>query len=243
MSEKVHSVTVAPATAPERIHPVVAAAMRGGQVDPATLRELLAIQREWEAGEARRAYTAAMVALKAELPAVLERDTVVDYTSTKGRVRYSHTSLAAAVDAISDPLSRHGFSLAWVPSTDERGGVKVTCRLTHAEGHFEEATLAAPADASGGKSAVQAIASTITLLERYTALALLGIATRGNLEEFAPPDAVDPARNLRAVTHLRGLGVALEDAEKHVDRRVSEWTKADLDALRDLAASKKGGQS
>ena len=59
-----HATTImhAPADAPLRMHPMVSAAMATGSLaaDPTTLRELLAVQREWEAGEARKAYTRAL---------------------------------------------------------------------------------------------------------------------------------------------------------------------------------------
>jgi hypothetical protein len=82
-----HAVTVlhAPIEAPQRSHPLVDAAMRNGAAlaDPATLRELLSVQRDWEAGEARKAYTRALAALKRDLPTVVERDATVDYTIAK----------------------------------------------------------------------------------------------------------------------------------------------------------------
>jgi hypothetical protein len=44
-------------------------------------------------------------------------------------------------------------------------------------GHSEETTLSAPSDTTGSKNPIQAIGSTITYLERYTLLALTGLAT------------------------------------------------------------------
>jgi len=98
-----------------------------------------------------------------------------------------------ALDSVTEPLTRHGFSLGWVPTTGDRGEVRVTCRLTHAEGHSEETTLVAPPDTSGLKNPAQAIASTITLLQRYTALSLLGIATADTTDPTPdePPQRID----------------------------------------------------
>lgn len=224
---------------PERMHPLVSAAMAGGTLDPATLRELMTLQRDWEAGEARKAYTRALVALKRELPVIVGRDQTVDYQGGKGRVRYTHTSLAAAMSAVIDPLTQHGFSIGWTPRT-ENNQVFVTCRLTHAEGHSEETTLNAPVDQSGAKSPAQGVASTITLLERYTALALLGIATADMQEpkrenEAEDASRIDTSRNLRAMGRLSQLGRTKEEAEKFVGRPVHEWTVADLGRLKQWA--------
>jgi len=149
MSDPKHAlVTVVEHAAPVvPMHPMVQLAMASGTVDPGTLRELMTLQREWEAGEAKRAYTRALVALKADLPTTLKRDMTVRFKD----VRYTHTSLASAIEAVTPHLTAHGFALAWTPST-EGNKVTVTCRLTHEAGHSEEASISAPVDTSGSKS-------------------------------------------------------------------------------------------
>jgi hypothetical protein len=219
---------------PTRMHPMVRAAMAQAP-DPATLRELLAVQREWEADEARRAFTTALVALKRELPAVIGRDQKVDYASSKGRVHYTHASLAGVMDAVTPALAKYGFSVSWSPAT-EGSSVTVTCKLTHAGGHQEQTTISAPADTSGAKSPSQGVASTITLLSRYTALALLGIATADMVEPNGSPptpDQIDSARNLKAAGALKKYGRTVDQAEQFLGRKVAEWTTADVEKLRE----------
>jgi hypothetical protein len=230
MSDPKHAlVSVVEHQAPvARMHPLVQSAMAQSP-DPATLRELLQLQRDWEAGEALKAFTRAKVALKADLPAVIARDQRVAFRD----VRYTHTSLASAMDAVMPILTRHGFSLDWQPST-EKGQVTVTCRLTHAEGHSESCSITAPVDTSGSKSPAQGTASTITLLQRYTALSLLGIATADMKDPAGPPpaDAVDTSRNMKAAAAVKKAGKVLADAESFIGRSVQEWTAADLERLR-----------
>lgn len=60
----------------------------------------------------------------------------------------------------------------------KEGLVKVTCRITHVLGHYEETALSAAKDESGGKNSIQAIGSAVTYLQRYTLLSLLGLATK-----------------------------------------------------------------
>lgn len=217
-----------------QMSPVVQA-MVAQATSPETIRELLSVQREWEAGEARKAYTRALVDLKRDLPAVLARDKRVSYGSGNGAVGYTHTSLAAAVEATASILSDHGFSLSWEPSTADERAVRVTCRLTHREGHSEACALSAPPDAKGSKSPAQAIASTVTLLQRYTMLSLLGIAT-ADMRDPTPPqepdDQVDPKRNLNAAAALRKAGRDVAAVERQLGRSVKEWTKADRDRVR-----------
>jgi hypothetical protein len=90
----------------------------------------------------------------------------------------AHADLATQIFG-SGFLRAHGFVLTWIPSTPAPGTVTVLCRLLHCDGHFDEATLSAPVDTSGNKSPAQGVASTVSLLSRYTALALLGIAALG----------------------------------------------------------------
>jgi hypothetical protein len=221
---------------PAGVAPIVAlmqANMAGATPDPATLRELLAVQREYEAGEARKQYTQALVALKRDLPAIIGHDSVVDFTSSKGRTYYTHTSLAGVMAAVTEHLSNHGFSLNWTPST-QGNNITVVCRLTHSAGHFEEATLSGPADAGSGRNALQAVASSITYLSRYSALSLLGIATADMKEpepEGTNENTIDVDRNLAAVSKLARFGKTREDAENFLTKSVKDWTVGDLQRL------------
>lgn len=223
------------------MHPMVQMAMQGGQLDTDTLRDLMQLQREYEADEAKRAFDSAFVELKADMPAVIGHDGLVDFTSSKGRTRYSHATLGGVMRAVEEAVTRHGFALAW--ETDQPNGkVKVTCTLTHSRGHSKRTSLEAPVDNSGGKNAIQGVASSATYLQRYTALLLLGIATSGMEEPNSTPTAegaagVDKARNRKALAALRRRGRSREGAEALVGRPVDEWTAEDLGEIRRWAES------
>ena len=224
----------------ERMHPLVHAALATGQpLDPDTLKKLMDLQERYDANVARKAYTRAIAALKADLPTVIAKDAIVDYTSRKTgeQTYYKHASLAGVMDAVTGALTQYGFSLSWTPASAEKS-VRVTCRLQHVDGHYEEATLEAPADNSGNKSPAQAIMSTITLLERYTALAILGIATAEMKEETGEPapepdDHVDAKRNMSAMKAITTAKRSIKQAEKLAGGRpASQWTKADRVAIK-----------
>jgi len=148
---------------------MIRTAVKGG-ANLEQLKGLLDLQERFEANEARKAYHKAMAAFKANSPKI-DKDKTVAYGNTK----YNHASLANVTEKISAELSKHGLSASW--STKQNGQVLVTCKITHELGHSEETTLGAPSDTSGSKNAIQAIGSTITYLERYTLLALTGLAT------------------------------------------------------------------
>ena len=147
---------------------MIKAAVQGG-ADLEKLEKLLDIQLKYEANEAKKAYHVAMTAFKANPPMIL-KDKTVSYNETS----YKHASLYAVAKSINDGLSKHGLSASW--KTAQSGAVSVTCKITHIMGHSEETTLSAAADSSGSKNSIQAIGSTITYLERYSLLALTGLA-------------------------------------------------------------------
>lgn len=138
------------------------------------LEKLLSLRERWEANEARKAYHKAMAAFKANPPKI-DKDKKVSFATSSGKTSYSHASLANVTEKINTELSKYGLSASW--TTKQNGAITVTCRITHELGHGEETTLTAQSDVSGSKNAIQAIGSTITYLERYTLLALTGLAT------------------------------------------------------------------
>jgi len=142
--------------------------------DLAGLERLWDLQIKYEANEAKKAYTVAMAAFKANPPQI-NKDKRVKYETSKGTTEYSHASLANVAEKINASLSEHGLSAAW--TTKQDGAVSVTCKITHALGHSEETMLTAGADTTGSKNSIQAIGSTITYLQRYTLLSLTGLAT------------------------------------------------------------------
>lgn len=229
---------------PAALHPLVAMAQKqNGEIDVDTLRELMTLQREYESGESKKAFTRAMVALKAEMPSVLSKDKKVGFDSKDKtqRVKYSHTTLGHAITEITPHLAAHGFSLTWSADNTNPNQIKTTCRISHCDGHYEEMTLAASPDNSGNKNSIQAIGSTVTYLQRYSALALLGIATEDmkDCDDESPKESVDISRNLKAIASLAQVGITKEQAEAHVQCEYTKWTSEDLEYLRALKQSRK----
>lgn len=149
---------------------------KGADLDK--LQQLMALQERWEANEARKAYVAAMNAFKSNPPEVF-KSAHVSFTTAKGTTEYDHAKLEDAVDAISSALSKNGLSFRWDCEQMEGGTVKVTCVITHVLGHSERVSLQAGRDDSGGKNNIQALASTVTYLQRYTLFSATGLAAKG----------------------------------------------------------------
>ena len=143
---------------------------KGSDLDQ--LKTLMDLQERHQANEAKKAYTKAMAAFRAD-PPIIVKDQKVEYKNTK----YSHATLGQVATVINAALGEHGLSAGWKTEQSESGSVTVTCSITHIDGHSESTSLTAPPDATGSKNAIQAIGSTVSYLQRYTILAITGLAT------------------------------------------------------------------
>ena len=136
------------------------------------LERLMALQERWQAGEARKAYDAAFAAFKAEAVTIIKNRQVTDGPLKNKR----YAELFAVVNAVTPALSKHGLSSSWKLTKDDKDWIEVTCFLKHTAGHVESVSMGGPPDAGGAKNAIQARASTVSYLERYTLKAICGLS-------------------------------------------------------------------
>lgn len=161
---------------------------RGAELDH--LSKLMDLQERWEANEARKAFVAAKAAFSAEAPKLTKNKQVGFDTRGGPRTEYKHATLDHITEAISPALAKHGLSYNWETEQAEAGLIKVTCILTHIQGHRERVMLQAGPDNSGSKNNIQAVGSTVTYLQRYTLLAVTGMATADQDVDGAQPVAL-----------------------------------------------------
>jgi hypothetical protein len=205
MTEEIakYEVTLTPAS-------MMMAAIEKG-LDLEKVEKAMLLQERWEANEARKAYHLAMAKFKANPPEI-EKDKHVSYEMTGGGTKsYNHASLANVTSKINSALSVQGLSATWDTFQGEGGRITVTCRITHEKGHSENTKLSASPDDSGKKNAIQAIGSTISYLERYTLLALTGLATH-DMDDDAQgePDFISEEQ----VKTIRDIVIFLERPEQ-----------------------------
>ena len=192
------------------------------------LKGVLELQMMWEANEAKKAYHVAMSAFKMNPPEIT-KDKTVKYKD----VKYTHASLGNVTKTINAELSKHGLSASW--QTAQNGAISVTCKITHIMGHSEETTLSAQSDGSGSKNAIQAIGSTITYLQRYTLLALTGLATEEQDDDGQGSQPVEKISEDQIFQLAEGIDLLCIDKPKFLkymkieslgDMPVSEYSKA-----------------
>jgi len=137
--------------------------------DPNALDRVTAWAERMQANEARTAFAQAMTNFKAICPTVAQL--------SKGHTN-KYAKLVDIDEQIRPALAQCQLSSTWRVSKDDREWIEVECRVTHVMGHSESTSFGGPPDRGAGRNELQARASTVSYLERYTLKALLGIVDK-----------------------------------------------------------------
>lgn len=201
---------------------------KGADLD--RLERLMDLQAKWEAGQARKAFTAAMTDLKSRNLTV-RKDKSVSFSGTA----YTHASLAEVVETVVRHMADAGLSHRWTIKQDGKQ-ITVACVITHELGHSESVEFTAAPDDSGKKNAIQQVASTITYLERYTLMAACGLAARDMPDDdgrgSGKPREQEQAQTISQEQHelladlMRSTGTTAPDFLRYLN--------AGIDSLEDL---------
>lgn len=190
------------------------AVRQGANVE--TLTKLLDLRERMEATEARKAFVRAMAVFKSA-PPTLTKSREVSFG--QGKTSYKYTPLDECASIIGAALSKQGLSFRWeTKQADTR--ISVTCWLQHEQGHSESVTLEGEKDTSGSKNGIQAIGSTVTYLERYTLLAITGMATANQ-----DTDAVTNEEAADFIAHIEDSST-VEELERRSKEAITSGLKA-----------------
>ena len=206
---------------------LVLVAMQKGY-DPALISQMMDLRDREEKRQALQAYVSAMSRFKESAPEI-DKDKTVSYQAGGKTVEYNHASLANICRKVSPLLAKEGLHASW--KTDQQGGIiKVICTITHEMGHSESISLDAAPDNSGSKNSIQAVGSTISYLERYTLLALLGLAT-SDMDDDG--DKADDKKEYITESQVKEIKKIIED--KNIDTvPFFKWAK--VSKIEDITA-------
>lgn len=144
-------------------------------LDLEKLQKLMDMQEQWEKKLAKKSFFKALSAFQAMCP-VIKKNKMAQIKSDKGSYSYKYAELGNVEAQIKVAMEKCELTKRWEIS-EEGALLKVTCLITHIDGHTETTEMKAEKDSSGGKNNIQQKASTITYLKRYTLLGGLGIST------------------------------------------------------------------
>lgn len=137
----------------------------------AELEKLLDLQERWEATKARKAFFESFTKFQSECPDIRKTKEV-----QAGQARYNYAPLADIARQLNKVLKENSLSYRW-EILDDKDTIKVTCLVSHIDGHTEKTTMTAGPDAGPARNAIQARGSAIEYLKRYTLIGALGIST------------------------------------------------------------------
>jgi len=143
---------------------------RDPSVDIERIERMTTLYERSVARSAKAAYDAALSEMQPKLPIIDKRG--------KGHNGAKYALWEDIAEGILSVTAEHGFSLTFrVQPLDK--AVNVTAVLAHRDGHREETAFPFPLDATGNKSPIQSVGSSISYGKRYTACALLNVIAHG----------------------------------------------------------------
>ena len=142
-------------------------------VDLDAFEKLVNLVEKVQIDKAKREFYDALSNFQGECPTIIKKSEV---NMGYGKPHYNYASLGDIITEIQKPLQKCGLSYHWKVNNDD-SFIEVICILAHKSGYELQTSISAAKDTTPGKSNVQAIASTITYLKRYTLISLLGIGT------------------------------------------------------------------
>jgi len=141
---------------------------KGTDIDQ--LEKLFALKERFDAGEAKKAFFAAISQFQSLVPTI-KKTSLVKY----GQTEYYFAPLGSIAEQIREAQQICGLSYRFDQNHED--GIEVRCIVTHVDGHSESTFMKAAPDGSGGKNSIQGIGSTVTYLQRYTLISALGLTT------------------------------------------------------------------
>lgn len=136
--------------------------------DLAKLEKMMEMKERHEASQAKARFASDFAKASAEFPTI-----PLNGKDTHKNTRYA--KLEDILSGVRPVLSQHGFALSF--STQVTPDlVTVTAELSHEGGHSKTNSIPLPRDTGAGRNAVQAVGSSQTYGQRYTAQAILGLS-------------------------------------------------------------------
>lgn len=161
---------------------VIAQAAADPTFDLDRLERLFAMQRQVLADEAKNAFQAAMAQAQAEMPSVVK-------DRENPHLKSKYAQLEAIDDAIRPVYTRHGFSLMFSQRpTDQAGEIVIVCTVLHKGGHSVSEELPGKIDNGPGRSANQAVGSSISYLRRYLTCMIFNVVVRNEDRDGNAPN-------------------------------------------------------
>lgn len=216
-------------------------AVQNPNIDPARLREFLAIGRELELEKKKNEWSTAFAAAKRELDGVsINKRGVIVYEAKAGKAesRIPFMRYDDIAEAVKRVLRDHGLIVSYTYRT-EPTPPKTICVMTilHDNGHSQtfESVPMPMIDQGGGKSDIQGAGSVMTYGRRYVICAAFDIVAEGEDNDGSGKTKNDPITD-QELTTIQNIVQACEDKEPGFRVRFTKWMVKELkvDRVQDI---------
>ncbi len=187
-------------------------------LDLEKLSKLMDMKRQWDADQTRKAFFTAMNDFQVSVPEI-RKNKKVGFETQKGKTEYNYAPLSDIVRQIKETCKACGLSYRW-EIQDNKDELKVTCIVTHIDGHSEQTTMTASPDLTGSKNPIQGRGSAIEYLKRYTIIGALGLSTTdSDVDGELPPVDMD----LLHQQYMRHYNELIQIDQKYSNWNVDNW--------------------
>lgn len=164
-------------------------------IDITIAERLFAMQERMVIDQRKVAFFTALTELESEIPQIQKSGHIRD-NSGETRNKYA---LLEDIDTILKPLlTKHGFAFSFDEDWTDGKTFKLSCRMSHREGHAETKTISLPLDTGPGRSSIQSRGSTQKYGQRYLIGMHVNLVTRnedddgnGGSEELTDDEVKD----------------------------------------------------
>jgi ERF superfamily len=189
---------------------VIAKAVANPDLDVEKLSRLLDVHERIVAEQRKTAFMAAMARLTPKLPEI----------GKHGMSHHGPYSRLEDIDrAIRPIIASEGFAMSF-DSQEIGNKIRVICKLSHAEGHFETKQIDLPIDNSGSKNGAQAVISTVSYGRRVLTKMFFNLIEAGeDLDGNRPiPITEDQVKDLQILLQDTDSNVAKFLAYMNVEK-------------------------
>jgi hypothetical protein len=182
--------TLAPSTATD-LTQLIQVAREG--MSPDALEKLVGLCERVADRRAAQEFSAALAAFQRDCPPIIRRTENSQFMVTRSGVKRPsmYANLEDIATTVRESLAANGLSYSWGNAVVLGDSITMSCVLAHVGGHRRESSVTLPHESRAGSSPQQKYGSTITYLQRYSLVQVLGLTTcdednDGNAEESGP---------------------------------------------------------
>ena len=181
----------------------------GQGADIEQITKMMDLQDRWEEAQAKKAYIKAMARFKS-VPIVIKKDLF------NKQFKSWYASIGSLLSGALPRMGECGLAHRWDIDQSAPPLIKITCIVTHEDGHSESTFMVSPPDKSGSKNPIQEIKSTRTYLQAATFESIMGLAaTDANVDDDGnnakPAKLVDEKQISQLVDCMNEAGVVHAD--------------------------------